>query len=323
MQAGGPGFESPHLHQQTSRTLDQIVALLGYPGRIFNMNASKPGGKFLASPEQLYEDFLNFKKSTRGITPKSEDWFKDTVWTFLKSQPVTVDVTRLTTSDIATFLGRYNDKPHSKHSFYRALRLFYQWISTTYKLPNPFIDEFGNPVIRPPRIPEKALPTMDPNTAFDLIIQSIDSPRDVVIISLLMESGARRSEMANIKVDDLDLENRRIQVIGKGGKLGWLIFGERTHGFLQHYLNESQPTDSLFGLSSDGIKTMLRRLENKTGVKCNAHTFRRGFATELRKKGLNELDIAELGRWNSTAMVKRYTRKFEFEDAAARYQDII
>jgi len=150
-----------------------------------------------------------------------------------------------------------------------------------------------------------------------------ESVRNFVIISLLMDSGARLSELANIQVDDLDLDNCRIRTVGKGGKESWLIFGSRTRSFLKGYLDESKPTGSLFGLGSGGIKTMLRRLEEKTGVKCNAHTFRRGFATELRKKGLNELDISELGRWNSTAMVKRYTRAFKFEDAAARYRDII
>ena len=68
---------------------------------------------------------------------------------------------------------------------------------------------------------------------------------------------------------------------------------------------------------------MLQRLEKGTGIKCNAHSFRRGFATELRKQGLSELDIAELGRWSSTAMVKRYSRAYTFEDAACRYKAIV
>lgn len=68
---------------------------------------------------------------------------------------------------------------------------------------------------------------------------------------------------------------------------------------------------------------MLDRLHKKTGIKCNTHSFRRGFATELRKQGLSELDIAELGRWSSTAMVKRYSRAYTFEDAASRYRAIV
>ena len=50
---------------------------------------------------------------------------------------------------------------------------------------------------------------------------------------------------------------------------------------------------------------------------------RRGFATELRRKGLGELDIAELGRWSSVVMVKRYSRAYTFDDAAKRYKPIV
>ncbi|MCZ6674220.1 MAG: hypothetical protein O7C75_14920 [Verrucomicrobia bacterium] len=39
--------------------------------------------------------------------------------------------------------------------------------------------------------------------------------------------------------------------------------------------------------------------------------------------GLSELDIPELGRWSITAMVKRYSRAYTFEDAASRYKAIV
>ena len=92
---------------------------------------------------------------------------------------------------------------------------------------------------------------------------------------------------------------------------------------LKRYLEKAKPVGKLFDLSYEGMTSMLRRLEDKSGVKCNAHSFRRGFATELRKKGLSELDIAELGRWSSTAMVKRYSRAYTFDDAVERYKPIV
>ena len=110
---------------------------------------------------------------------------------------------------------------------------------------------------------------------------------------------------------------------GKGDKEGHLVFGPTTKRFLTAYIEEAKPTDTLLGLTTQGLKTVLRRLGQKTGIKCNAHSFRRGFATELRRKGLNELDIAELGRWSSTVMVKRYSMAYTFDDAAKRYQPLV
>jgi len=112
-------------------------------------------------------------------------------------------------------------------------------------------------------------------------------------------------------------------VLGKGNKEGFIVFGSRTQQLLQQYVEECQPEGSLFGLTSYGIQAMLFKLEKRTGIKCNAHSFRRMFAVELRKAGVNELDIVQLGRWSNVSMVQRYTKSYTFEDAASRYQDII
>ena len=121
----------------------------------------------------------------------------------------------------------------------------------------------------------------------------------------------------------MDLVNRRILIMGKGQKEGWLIFGPKTQTLLETYISEGKPSGSLFGLKAQGLTMMLVRLSNQTGIKCNPHSFRRGFAVELRKKGLNDLDIMELGRWASVSMVQRYTKAYTFENAAKRYQSII
>ena len=195
-------------------------------------------------------------------------------------------------------------------------------MSITYEMPNPFIDRFGNLIIAPPKTPNKVLYTITPDVVGTLIAAA-SCLRDKAMVSLLADSGVRRSEIASIDVTDLDLERRRIKVLGKGGKEGFLVFGATTANLLTLHLQEAEADASLFGLTSVGVRKMLQRLEQNTGIKCNAHSFRRGFATELRRKGLSELDIAELGRWNSVVMVKRYSKAFTFDDAAARYKPIV
>ncbi len=299
-----PSTQSPH-----SATLEDV-------------KSSQRSGTTKAPPrEQLLQDFLNLKKSG-GISPRSEQWFAWTIKHFFNAFPEPTDITRLSTGQIVEFLGSYNDRRESQHSFYRSLRLFFQWISITFGRVNPFVDQFGNKVIRPPRIPQKPLNTMTPNLAL-VAIDYAEGSRNRAIVSLLADSGCRRAELVAIRVQDMDLVNRRIRVLGKGGKLGLLIFGPKTQRLLREYMEEYDPTDSLFGLNAYGVQSMLRRLSKKAGFPCNSHVFRRGFATELRRAGLNELDIAELGRWSSTAMVKRYSRAYTFEDAARRYQAIV
>ena len=268
----------------------------------------------------MLESFISDKNSTKGLTVRGEEWLRETLSRFLSWLPVPVeDVGR---TNIVDFLAMYDAKPWRKHSFYRALRSFWKWVSINHEQPNPFIDRFGNLVIEAPKTPNDVLYTMTPDSVKSLIAAATTT-RDKAIISLLADSGVRRGELTSIQVADLDVERRRIKVQGKGGKEGYLVFGSATGELLTRHLLESRPHESLFGLNFHGLKSMLRRLGERTGIKCNAHSFRRGFATELRRKGLSELDISELGRWSSLVMVKRYSRAYTFDDAAERYKPIV
>ncbi|MFC2027191.1 tyrosine-type recombinase/integrase, partial [Chloroflexota bacterium] len=66
---------------------------------------------------------------------------------------------------------------------------------------------------------------------------------------------------------------------------------------------------------------ILRQLAHSTGIQCNAHAFRRGFACHLHKKGLSTLSIMHLGRWNSMDMVGRYCRSITFDDCMDHYRE--
>jgi len=121
------------------------------------------------------------------------------------------------------------------------------------------------------------------------LLEAASCIRDRAAISLLADSGARRSEIVAIKTNDVDLGKNCIKVMGRGNKEGYLIFGEATKAYILRHLEENSLIDTLFDLDTQGLKTMLRKLQVSTGIKCNAHSFRRGFATELRRKGLSEL----------------------------------
>jgi site-specific recombinase XerD len=144
--------------------------------------------------------------------------------------------------------------------------------------------------------------------------------RDKAIIALFVESGLRLSELANIKPDDINWAGRCIKVLGKGRKLAYAPFGDMANQYLTAWLTEYKPNGNIWGISSDGIATMLKRLEAKTGITCNPHNFRRTFAVLLRKAGIDTMTIKELGRWESLEMVQRYTRSFSFQDSMKFYK---
>jgi integrase len=79
----------------------------------------------------------------------------------------------------------------------------------------------------------------------------------------------------------------------------------------------------IWDTNRNGIEEMLKQLKAKTGLPCNAHTFRRTFASILAKRGVDSLHIMRLGRWESISMVERYTRSVRFEDSLKLYSPIV
>lgn len=71
-----------------------------------------------------------------------------------------------------------------------------------------------------------------------------------------------------------------------------------------------------------GVQDMLSRLAVATGIKCNAHSFGRGFARNLHKKGLSTLSIMHLRRWSSLDMVTHYTKSITFDDCLELYKKV-
>jgi site-specific recombinase XerD len=170
-----------------------------------------------------------------------------------------------------------------------------------------------------PKIGKLMLPCLTNDQVIQLI-NSSDNIRDKAIIAMLTESGLRLSELANIKLAFINWENHTVQVIGKGKKEALAPFGNLSELYLKQWLSIHHPNGTIWGINANGIRTTLRRLEAKTGITCNPHTFRRTFAVLLRKAGIDTMTIKELGRWESLEMVQRYTRSFSFQDSMKFYK---
>ncbi|MEE8619033.1 MAG: tyrosine-type recombinase/integrase [Dehalococcoidales bacterium] len=228
----------------------------------------------------------------------------------------------VTGQDIAHFLDSLQCSGGGKHAYYRALRAFYNWLyspKSGYRL-NPQ----ENPVLAvdTPKVEKRILPSLTPQE-LDYLIDEVESVRDKAIISLFADSGLRLSELANINPHNIDWDNRLIKVVCKGNKEGLAPFGVRTESLLKEWLYQYQGDGRLWDLNMWGIEDMLKRLKAETGLPCNAHTFRRTFASILAKRGVDSLHIMRLGRWESIAMVERYTRSVMFEDSLKLYTAIV
>ena len=126
--------------------------------------------------------------------------------------------------------------------------------------------------------------------------------RDLAIVLMLYDTGARRAEIASLKRSYLDVGQRRARVMGKGQKERTVFFTPRTGHWLTEYLNRREDNVDAAFLSHPGdrqvkpdvIRQALRPFEKIAGVTCRPHTFRHDFARRKLKQGLEMSQIAAL-----------------------------
>jgi integrase/recombinase XerC len=254
-------------------------------------------------------------RQSMGCSSKTIEFYHDRLGQFLQS----IDYLKAKSSTVQKYLNSIpaNDNGlATRHASYRAIKTFYRWLSTEFGFSNP-ISNISAPILGRP-----IMPTLDESMVHQLI-EAVDNLRDKAIIALFVESGLRLSELTNIKPDDINWPGHCIKVSGKGRKMAFAPFGIMSEKYIKGWLREYNPNGNIWGMTKSGIAIMLARLEKRTGITCNPHTFRRTFAVLLRKAGIDTMTIKELGRWESLEMVQRYTRSFSFQDSMKFYKSPI
>ncbi len=214
-------------------------------------------------------------------------------------------------------------KPGGRKAYFRAIRCFFNWAYSPAS--DLGLKPSDNPItwVKAPKVSRKIMPAQS-KESIEVLLSYVDNVRDQAIICLLTDSGSRLAGFADISEPDIDWDRHLIKIIIKGGDEAFIPFGRGTEILLREWLSEYNPNGgSIWGINKSGIVSMLRRLESSSGVKCNGHTFRRGFASILRRNNVDSLDIMRLGGWKSLTMVQTYTESVSFDDSLGHYQSPI
>lgn len=140
----------------------------------------------------------------------------------------------------------------------------------------------------------------------DYFQNDLNGWRSKAIIELLYATGMRRSELINLKHQDVDFANSIVKVIGKRNKARLIPFPKQVEQTLSTYAklqSRNQDSPPLFFLTNNGKKlypklvydTVNRYLSYVTTVdKKSPHILRHSYATHLLNKGADVNDIKEL-----------------------------
>ena len=206
--------------------------------------------------------------------------------------------------------------PGGKHAYLRALRAFYSWAADT-----GLIDKSPCHKVQI-RVPKPLRHTVG-TVAIPDLLTACGTARDALIVSMFADTGLRLSELASVRFQDMNLESKTVRVWGKGAKQRVVRYGPRTAEILDQYLRHATTGDTLLGMNPRGIAIMLYRLGKATGIRCNAHAFRRTFACESVRNGLNLFYVQSLLGHSTLAMTRIYAEQVNSEDAIKAYKPIV
>lgn len=221
-------------------------------------------------------------------------------------------------------------KPSTAWPYYRALRRLVNWaIEEGYLEASPLATiHFKQPPTPPVEsyaIDELkrllAVCEMDINTG-----ARFTGIRNKAMLLLFIDSGLRRAELANLRINDLDLENRRVRVLGKGNKIGIAPFSSKTAKSLWAWLIERKArakTDYLWiteegnAFSIEGLVSWFSRLKARAGVNGpgGMHRLRHTAALQYLRGAKDSFLLQLFLRHESLEMSRRYTRGLKAEEA--------
>lgn len=156
--------------------------------------------------------------------------------------------------------------------------------------------------------------------------------RDNAILELFLATGCRVSEVVGMMVEDIDLQNGCVKVLGKGRKERFVFFGDRAMEYLERYLAGRQDGPVILssraphqGLKKNAIENIIRRLsvQAKIGKRVFPHLLRHTFATRALNKGMPLPTLCDLMGHASVETTRIYAKngvvkiKYEYDMYAA------
>ena len=228
-------------------------------------------------------------------------------------------------SQIREFLASLADvgiNARSQARILSSLRSFYGFLKL-----DGFIEDDPTELLKSPKI-GMHLPDVLTLQEVDDIINAIDlskkeGQRNRAMIEVLYSCGLRVSELCNLKISDLYLNEQFIRVTGKGDKQRLVPISERAVAEIEAYFPDRNAIsikpgyeDYLFiserlkkSLSRIMVFHFIKQLVLSVGIKksVSPHTFRHSFATHLLEGGANLRVIQAMLGHESIATTEIYT----------------
>lgn len=250
-----------------------------------------------------------------GLAPASLRYYRYILRRFVRTIGPERCIRAIRGDEISAYLAEYKDrcKPGSIVVYGRIIKGFFNWLVKRG-------DVRANPMVAiklrlPP--PNPVPPYSDGE--IHRLLGAAATPMERVIITLLLDTGMRASELCNLTWADLDLAKGVIKILGKGSKVRHVALNHRPREALTAYVEQAHHYGE--GLwpprfSRQMLSLLLKKLAERANVpRVFPHRFRHTFASTFLRETGDAMALKALLGHSSLMMVQRYIAGAEAETA--------
>lgn len=269
----------------------------------------------------IISNYLNYCKTHKRLSTHTLRAYKNDLMQFYNSnnECVVSYIEGLTHSNLKTSTLRRK---------IASLKVFYSYLQSKNVITdNPFNQlrfQFRAEKTLPKTIPHDSLKILytylqKKIISAKTIYQKQKAERNLLIVSLLLSTGIRISELCHIRINDINLTEQTLQILGKGKKERMIFIGdERTFQLLRAYITCycNHRDDYLFPgkslqkpLTEQSVRLLLKTAKTQTRLTTTItpHMFRHSFATMLLDNDVNIRYIQQILGHSSISITQIYT----------------
>lgn len=276
------------------------------------------------SIDDAIDDYLNYCIFEKGLSDRTRESYKNDLnvyKTFLEKNKVK-DVASIKEDNIKEFL-KMRSSIETTSTIAHNLTVIKNFHAYLFR--QKIIDKDVSLFIERPKLRKslpKTLSVEDVDILLDISLNTPFDYRNKAMLELMYGCGLRVSEICDLKVNDLDMTNCLVRILGKGNKERDIPIGEYAIYYIKLYLEQrdcllkKKSSDKLFlnnhgsGMTRQGFFKNLKKLLKEKGLNQNVspHTLRHSFATHLVNRGADLRSIQEMLGHADISTTKIYTR---------------
>lgn len=285
-----------------------------------------------AIPQSVINNYKVFLRFERAMSHNTEEaYLRDLKALKGYFADHSIDYKTATLNDLKRFIEQLDEigiSPRSRARVVSGIKSFYRFCIT-----ERILNHDPTELLELPKLP-LYLPDVLSVDEIERIIGAIDlseidrssnlniGHRNLAIVEVLYGSGVRVSELINIKLSDINLDERFMKIIGKGNKERLVPISEAAAKAIGFWLIarktlkiKLKQDDYLFlnrrgaHLSREMVFRVIKQLTERAEInkRVSPHTFRHSFATHLLENGANLRAIQQLLGHSSITTTEIYT----------------